>query len=193
MASSLSIEFSSQAPVSAANIEPLPSEKGIGSVITNPKSDRLIDGVRVEPIALWPDDRGHFLEVLRVGQGLAGEFPPASSQVSATLTRPGVIKAFHYHLHQHDCWTVVSGMLQVALADLRRDSKTFGQRNTLYVGTMRPWQVLIPPGVAHGYKVISSEPAMLVYVTSRFYNPADELRLPYDDSRVNYDWETQFK
>jgi hypothetical protein len=23
--------------------------------------------------------------------------------------------------------------------------------NTLYVGTLRPWQLLIPPGVAHGY------------------------------------------
>jgi len=179
--------------VNPSDIEVPRCEKGIGAVIASPTSDKLLDGVRVEPIALWPDDRGHFLEVLRVGQGLAGDFPAATSQVSATLTRPGVIKAFHHHLHQHDCWTVVSGMLQIALADLRRDSKTFGQRNTLYVGTMRPWQVLIPPGVAHGYKVISAEPATLVYVTSRLYNPADELRIPYNDSRVNYDWETQFK
>lgn len=176
-----------------ASIEVPRCEKGIGAVITSPNSDRLLEGVRVEPIALWPDDRGHFLEVLRVGHGLAGTYPPETSQVSATLTRPGVIKAFHHHQHQHDCWTVVNGMLQIALVDLRRDSETFGQRNTLYVGTMRPWQVLIPPGVAHGYKVISPEPAMLVYVTSRFYNPADELRIPYNDSRVNYDWETQFK
>ena len=58
---------------------------------------------------------------------------------------------------------------------------------------MRPWQILIPPGVAHGYKVIGSDPAMLVYVTSRFYNPADELRVPYNDPRLAYDWETQFK
>ena len=179
--------------VNPSSIEIPRCEKGIGAVITTPKSERLLAGVRVEPLALWPDDRGHFLEVLRVGHGLAGDFPPATSQVSATLTRPGVIKAFHHHLHQHDCWTVVSGMLQIALADLRRDSPTFGQRNTMYVGTMRPWQVLIPPGVAHGYKVISAEPAMLVYVTSRFYNPDDELRIPYNDSRVNYDWETQFK
>lgn len=189
----LSAEPSSEPLVRPSDIEAARCEKGIGAVITSPKSDRLIDGVRIDSLALWPDDRGHFLEVLRVGQGLSGAFPPASSQVSATLTRPGVIKAFHYHLHQYDCWTVVSGMLQVALADLRRDSRTFGQRNTLYVGTMRPWQILIPPGVAHGYKVISSEPATLVYVTSRFYNPTDELRLPYDDNRVNYDWETQFK
>jgi dTDP-4-dehydrorhamnose 3,5-epimerase len=168
-------------------------EKGIGAVITSPASERLIDGVRIEPLALWPDDRGHFLEILRVGHGLAAGFPASTSQVSATLTHPGVVKAFHYHLRQYDCWTVVNGMLQVALADMRSPSKTFGQRNTLYVGAMRPWQILIPPGVAHGYKVIGNESAMLVYVTSRFYDPSDELRVPYNDSRLAYDWETQFK
>jgi dTDP-4-dehydrorhamnose 3,5-epimerase len=109
------------------------------------------------------------------------------------LTYPAVVKAFHYHLRQYDCWTVVTGMLQVALADLRKESLTFGQRNTLYVGTLRPWQLLIPPGVAHGYKVIGREPAVLVYATSRFYDPADEYRIPFDDCRINYDWETQFK
>jgi dTDP-4-dehydrorhamnose 3,5-epimerase len=84
-------------------------------------------------------------------------------------------------------------MLQVALVDLREDSPTFGLRNTLYVGTKRPWQILIPPGVGHGYKVIGSEPAVLVYVTDRFYDPLDEGRIPFDDLGIHYDWETQRK
>ena len=84
-------------------------------------------------------------------------------------------------------------MLQVALVDLRTASNTFGRKNTLFVGELRPWQVLIPPGVAHGYKVIGSTPAMLVYVTNQFYSPADEGRLPYDDPSIRYDWKTQRK
>ena len=168
-------------------------ERGIGTVVTGLRSDRLIDGVRIEPVAVWPDDRGHFMEVVRVGQSLVADYPPTTTQISATLTYPGIIKAFHYHLKQYDCWTVVSGMMQVALADFRKDSRTFGQRNTLYIGSMRPWQVLIPPGVAHGYKVISQDASMLVYATSRFYDTTDELRIPYDDTRLNYAWETQFK
>ena len=81
----------------------------------------------------------------------------------------------------------------MALVDLRAGSPTFGRRNTLYVGSMRPWQILIPPGVAHGYKVIGREEAMLVYMTDRFYNPQDEGRISYDDASINYDWETQRK
>ena len=170
-----------------------PCDRGIGSVILRPDSDQLIDGVRVQPLAVWPDDRGFFLEVFRGGQGLIEQFDPRRTQVSAALSYPGAVKAFHYHLEQTDCWTVASGMFQFAFADLRRDSPTFGLRNTLYVGSLRPWQVLVPPGVAHGYKVLGMEAGVLVYATNRFYNPKDEGRIPYNDSRINYDWETQHK
>ena len=81
----------------------------------------------------------------------------------------------------------------MALADLRLGSPTFGARNTLYLGPMRPWQVLIPPGVAHGYKIVGNQDALLVYMTDQFYNPRDEGRLPYDDASIHYDWETQKK
>ena len=168
-------------------------QPGVGTVITTPNSAPLVEGAQVDPVALWPDDRGHFLEVQRIGCGVARHFPPSSTQVSATATYPGVVKAFHYHLRQYDCWTVVKGMLQVALVDLRRQSSTFGMKNTLYVGTLRPWQILIPPGIGHGYKVIGTEPAMLVYVTNRFYNPKDEGRIPHNEPRIGYDWELQHK
>jgi dTDP-4-dehydrorhamnose 3,5-epimerase len=168
-------------------------EKGIGSLILKLDSPQLIDGVRLEPVALWPDDRGYFLEVQRLGRGLAAGFPANSTQISAAVNYPGSIKAFHYHLHQSDCWAPVAGLLQVVLVDLRVGSPTYGTRNTLYTGALRPWQILIPPGVAHGYKVIGSEPAVLVYLTDRFYNPADEGRIPYDDPHIRYDWETQHK
>lgn len=168
-------------------------EKGIGTIIRSQDSAETIVGVRSQPLALFPDDRGYFLEIMRDRQGLAAHFASATTQVSAALTYPGSIKAFHYHLHQTDCWTPTMGMLQVALVDLRRDSPTFGVRNTFYVGALRPWQILIPPGVGHGYKVLGTGPAMLVYATDQFYNPADEGRIPYDDPRINYDWELQHK
>jgi dTDP-4-dehydrorhamnose 3,5-epimerase len=168
-------------------------EKGLGHVIGAPASNQLIDGVRIQALPVHPDDRGYFLEVQRMGHGLASGFPAATSQISAAMNYAGAVKAFHYHLHQTDCWTPVKGLLQVALADLRVNSPTFGLRNTLYIGPMRPWQVLIPPGVAHGYKVIGHEDALLVYMTDRFYNPQDEGRIPYNHPSINYDWETQRK
>jgi dTDP-4-dehydrorhamnose 3,5-epimerase len=167
--------------------------KGLGSLIGTPDSADLIAGVRVQAVAIHPDDRGYFLELHRMGRGLAAGFPPTRSQISAAVNFAGTVKAFHYHLYQTDCWMPVKGTLQIALVDLRLGSPTFGRRNTMYVGPMRPWQVLIPPGVAHGYKVIGNEEALLVYMTDQFYNPQDEGRILYNDPSINYDWETQRK
>ena len=167
--------------------------KGIGSVILSTTPRDLISGVVVQPFSIYPDDRGYFLEVQRIGVGLAGAFPAATTQVSSAVNYPGTVKAFHYHIHQTDFWTPLRGLFQVALVDFRLASPTFGVRNTLYVGTLRPWQILIPPGVGHGYKVIGKDDSVLVYLTDRFYNPQDEGRVPYNDASIQYDWEMQWK
>ena len=168
-------------------------DPGIGQIIRTPDSADLIDGVIIRPYDLWPDDRGYFLEVARMGQGLAASFPAESTQVSTALSYPGIIKAFHYHLHQTDLWVPAAGMFQVTLVDLRPESRTFGRKNTIYAGSLKPWQLLIPPGVGHGYKVIGEQPAILVYVTNRLYNPKDEGRIPHDEPSIAYDWELQHK
>ena len=168
-------------------------EPGIGKIISTLDSPHIIAGVRLHQYALWPDDRGYFLEVIRIGQGPAADFAPATTQVSAALSYPGTIKAFHFHKHQTDLWVPSQGMFQVALVDLRPESRTFGLKNTLYTGALKPWQIFIPPGVGHGYKVIGEGPAMLIYVTDRLYNPQDEGRIPYNDPALAYDWETQHK
>jgi len=168
-------------------------ELGVGDLISSPDSAELIDGVHAEPFSIWPDDRGYFMEIARMGEGLAEAMPPADTQISAALSYPGTIKAFHYHQHQADYWSIASGMFQVALIDLRVDSATFGTRNTLYLGALRPWRLLIPPGVAHGYKVLGTDPGVLVYLTSRKYDGSDEGRISHDDSDLAYDWELQHK
>jgi dTDP-4-dehydrorhamnose 3,5-epimerase len=168
-------------------------DRGLGTVIRSPDSTELIAGVQIHPAAVHPDDRGYFLEVARAGLGLVAGFDPSTTQVSAALSFPGTIKAFHFHRRQTDFWCPCVGLLQVALVDLRAGSPTFGERNTMYVGALQPWRILIPPGVGHGYKVIGVEPALLVYVTDRFYDPDDEGRIAYNHDGINYDWETQHK
>jgi dTDP-4-dehydrorhamnose 3,5-epimerase len=172
------------------------SEKSLGKLIAKPNSPDLIDGVKIEALNVYPDDRGFFTELARLGKGLATNMVPdglRQVQVSMTLTYPGTIKAIHYHSEQTDIWAPISGMVQVFLYDLRRQSKTFATINTIFAGRFQPWEILIPPGVAHGYKALGVEPIQLVYFTDRHYNPADELRIAYNDPNINYDWETQHK
>ena len=191
-----------------SNVVPLGTRNGIemaiarrktrtlGKIIAKLNSPDLIEGVQIERLNVYPDDRGFFCELARLGHGLATKMVPneqSKIQVSLTLTYPGTIKAIHYHSEQTDLWAPVSGMVQVFLYDLRRNSSTFGSINTIFAGRFQPWEILIPPGVAHGYKALGVEPIQLVYFTDRHYNPADELRLPYDHPDIAYDWEIQHK
>ena len=173
---------------------------GLGKIIDSPQSTHLIDGVQVMALRLHPDDRGFFEEIFRWGQGLTKDFGSLGSlgsngslQVSAALSYAGTVKAIHYHLRQTDLWTPLLGQFQVFLYDLRVKSPTFGKTNTLYVGPLRPWQILIPPGVGHGYKIVGPDAGLLVYATDRFYDPADEGRIVWNDPDINYDWEKQKK
>jgi len=116
-------------------------------------------------------------------------------QTSYTETYPGVVKAFHWHKKQYDIWFPMKGSLQVVLYDLREDSSTFKQTQVIYAGEDNPLLILIPPKVAHGYRVLGDKRAGLLYHTSEVYDSSnpDEERIAFDDKDVAFDWQTENK
>lgn len=149
----------------------------------------LIEGVKVKELKRHVDDRGFFMEILRDDDNLLEKF----GQASMSLTYPGVIKAFHYHKLQDDLWFFPKGNAQVVLYDLRENSKTYKKTNVFYLGENNPILLLIPKGVAHGYRVLGNEPAIIVYFTTMSYNREnpDEYRIAWDDKEINFDWTTK--
>ncbi len=149
----------------------------------------MIQGVTVKKLIRHSDDRGFFMEVLRDDDGLLKRF----GQASFSKSYPGVIKAFHYHELQDDLWFFPSGNAQVVLHDLREDSTTKGETNVFYMGEDDPMLLVIPTGVAHGYRVLGNEPAVIMYFTTMSYDPKnpDEKRIPWDDPSIGFDWTTK--
>lgn len=145
----------------------------------------MIDGVELKELVTHPDERGFFREVIRVSDGFFGE---GFGQLSHSCMHPGVIKAWHIHPTQVDWWYVPVGSLKVVLHDLRKGSPTRGITQELLMGPNYGQKVLkIPPGVAHGCKVLG-ESAHLFYVTSTTYDPEEEGRISHDDPDIGYDW-----
>ncbi len=146
----------------------------------------MIHGVETKRLVQHPDDRGYLAELLRADEPIFSGF----GQANVTLTYPGVVKAWHYHRQQDDLWVCVRGMLRVGLYDMREDSPTHKQVQELYIGEQNPMLVKIPVGVAHGYTVVGSEPAILIYVVTTPYDPnaPDEFRIPWDSPDIPFDW-----
>jgi len=146
---------------------------------------KTIDGVEIKKLVTHTDERGFFREIIRVTDDI---FPEGFGQWSHSLMYHGVAKAWHVHQRQTDWWYVAAGTIKVALYDTRPDSPTYGQIQELLMGDgHEPIVLKIPPGVAHGCKVLSAE-AHLFYITSHTYDPSDEGRIPHDDPTIGYDW-----
>jgi dTDP-4-dehydrorhamnose 3,5-epimerase len=129
------------------------------------------------------------MEILRDDDELFSCF----GQASMSKTYPGLIKAFHYHEHQDDLWFFPVGNAQVVLYDLRQNSLTKGETNVFYLGEDNPMLLLIPRMVAHGYRVLGTNPAIIIYFTTSSYNSnnPDEKRIPWNDPTIGFDWTTK--
>lgn len=145
----------------------------------------MIEGVITKELVTFSDERGYFREIIRESDDF---FSEGFGQWSHSLVHEGVAKAWHIHKIQTDWLYLVTGAMKVGLYDTREDSVTHGETMEILLGDFYKTQVIkIPPGIAHGYKVLQG-PANVIYITSHTYNPDDELRIPHDDPKIGYDW-----
>jgi dTDP-4-dehydrorhamnose 3,5-epimerase len=151
----------------------------------------MIDGARLTPLKVHPDERGRLMEMFRCDEPDFERF----GQVYVTAAYPGVVKAWHYHKKQTDNFICVQGMMKVVLYDSREGSPTKGQVNEFFLGQWNPARLRIPPNVYHGFKCISTAEAMIINVPTEVYNPKDpdEYRLPAHSSEIPYKWEREDK
>ncbi len=149
------------------------------------KNKKMIEGIIIKKLVRHHDARGYFEELIRVTDDM---FAEGFGQLSHSYMHKGVVKAWHIHKTQVDWWYVAKGTLHVGLYDKRKGSPTFGVLNEFILGEKGENVVLkIPPGVAHGCKVISPD-SELFYVTSGTYSIDEEGRIPEDDRIIGFDW-----
>jgi len=146
----------------------------------------MIQGVKVKNLRVIPDERGYLMEMLRSDDELFQSF----GQVYLSVVYPNAVKGWHYHKRQTDYFTVVKGMVKLALYDMREDSPTKGEVGEFFLGEQNPLLIVIPPLVVHGMKGIGAEPGYVINCPTHPYNYAipDEFRIhPYQND-IPYDW-----
>ena len=145
----------------------------------------MIEGVVIKNLVTHHDERGFFKEIFR----FPNEFREMSiGQMSHSLVREGVVKAWHGHEKQGQWNYVVTGKIKVALYDNRKKSSTYKNLIEFYIGEGEDSKgYFFPKGVLHGYKCLIG-PMNIIYVTSGVYDLADEIRIEPTDPEIGYDW-----
>lgn len=148
----------------------------------------MMDGVVIHPLTAHVDERGYLMELLHETDPFFRHF----AQVYVSKSYPGVIRGWHWHEKQTDIWVVVGGNIRAGLHDRRPESPTAGETRSVFLGEDNRVALVIPPGVAHGFKAYGDRPALLLNFTDRPYDPADEMRIRYDDPSIGFNWDLEF-
>jgi dTDP-4-dehydrorhamnose 3,5-epimerase len=139
-----------------------------------------LEGVKVWPLNILPDERGFFAEALR--QDWHDFIDEPIVQANLSYSYPNVIRAWHKHLRgQVDYFLVVKGAMKICAYD--EETKRLAE---VISSDERPALVRIPGRYLHGTKTISSEPSLTIYFVNRLYDykKPDEERKPWNDPSI---------
>ncbi len=149
-----------------------------------------IAGVMIIEPKVFGDARGFFFESFnqRAFDQTTGT-SHAFVQDNHSRSGKGVLRGLHYQTQQAQgkLVRVARGAVFDVAVDIRKDSPTFGQWFGLELSEDNQRQLWIPPGLAHGFLVLSDS-ADFLYKTTDYYAPQYEACLAWNDAAVGIDW-----
>jgi dTDP-4-dehydrorhamnose 3,5-epimerase len=148
-----------------------------------------LPGVLVLEPKVFGDERGYFLETWRSTRYEEAGIPGPFVQDNISFSRKGILRGLHFQYPQSQgkLVQVLAGEVLDVAVDVRIGSPSFGQWVGERLSESNHRQMYIPPGLAHGYCVIS-ETAFFSYKCTDFYNPATEIGIIWNDPELNIDW-----
>lgn len=146
-----------------------------------------IEGVSHLPKLLIEDERGRFEKFFSLkGKGLASDLVwlESFSSVSETNT----IRGMHLQappFEHHRLITCSEGEILDVCLDLRAGSPTFHRIHSEVLVSGSRHSLLVPPGVAHGFRVIKG-PARVTYFSTAIYSEEHDTGIRWDS--IGFNW-----
>jgi len=153
-------------------------------------TETLLSGVLILEPRVFSDERGFFLESynekVMADLGIRDCFVQDNHSFSAR----NVVRGLHYQVRhpQGKLVRVVAGEILDIAVDLRRSSTTFGKWDGVILSGENLRMLWIPPGLAHGFRVLS-DGAHVLYKATDFYDRECERTLAWNDPEVNINWQ----
>ena len=136
------------------------------------------------------DERGFFMETYRWSDFVAHGITERFVQDNHSHSLRGVLRGLHYQKHpkaQGKLVRALSGEFFDVAVDIRRESPTYGRWVGEVLSAENRCMLYLPPGVAHGFCVLSDEAALAYKVTAE-YAPDLERGIRWDDPQIGITW-----
>ena len=153
--------------------------------------ERKFKGVFEVQLDPHEDERGFFMRVYDTNIFEKYKIRRNWVQENHSLSvEKGVIRGMHFQLPPHSeakLIRVVRGEICDVFIDLRKNSPTFGQWDSIVLSADNKKMIYIPRGFAHGFCTLT-ENCEVVYKVDNYYSPEHEGNIKWNDPDLNIDW-----
>jgi dTDP-4-dehydrorhamnose 3,5-epimerase len=153
------------------------------------RSNSKINGVIKIRYKKFNDRRGYFYEIYNKKEFKFSKPLTNFVQSNISLSNKNVLRGLHFQSKnpQSQLVSVISGKIFDVVVDLRMSSKTFMQYDTFTLSEKSNLQIFMPPGIAHGF-VVLSEKAIVNYEVNKTYEKKNECGLIWNDQTLKIKW-----
>ena len=144
----------------------------------------MIEGVQIIKKSVISDDRGKILHMLRSDDKYFIKF----GEIYFSYVYPKKIKAWHLHKKMTLNYVAAFGKIKLALYDDRKESKTRGKVQEIFLSNNNHELVSIPPMVWNGFASADDNVAVLANCSDIPHDKSEIVRLNFDDPKFPYDW-----
>lgn len=151
-----------------------------------------IDGALIIEPDVFGDNRGWFFESYskRKFEQMGIDFDFVQDNRSFS-TKKGVIRGLHCQKNpscQTKLITCISGAIYDVIVDIRKGSPTYMKWVKVELTGDNKRFFLVPKGCLHGF-VTLTDGVEIMYKVDKFYSPADDRSVRFDDPVFGIDWE----
>ena len=146
----------------------------------------MIEGVIITQLKQSADNRGKIMHMLRSDSSVFKSF----GEIYFSTVKPKIIKAWHLHKEATLNYVCIKGKVELALFDDRKNSKTYGLYQKIFLSPHEYFLVTIPPMIWNGFKGLDNNDESII--ANCLNQPHDENEMVRKDPKdifFNYEWE----
>lgn len=149
-----------------------------------------ISGLLIIEPKVWKDNRGYFYESFNKKTFLEAGIQAEFVQDNQSFSQRGALRGLHGQADpfaQGKLVRVIQGSVIDIAVDIRKNSPTYGQYESIELSGENFKMFWIPPGFLHGFATLEDN-TIFTYKVTNLYDKASEIGVKWDDQDLNIDW-----
>ena len=111
----------------------------------------MIDGIKITPLKQIVDEKGKIMHMIRNDSKIFEKF----GEFYFSTVNPGFVKAWHLHKENTLNYVCIKGKVKLVLLDDRKDSSTYGKKESFTLNSETGNALFIPRGIYHAFVTLT--------------------------------------